>query len=94
MARANLQGNPNLKDALAYARELGVEIEPRRHGEWKLTDPVTGDIAITSSQRRSTSRTVMKLLRAVEARVWAEEERGDDQPDQGADRGPAGPASS
>lgn len=95
MARANLEGTPNLRDALRYARELGIEIAPRRHGELKLTDPVSGDHAVVSSQRRSTSRAVLRLLRDVEARVIQEHEehRGDDHTDPGMDPGPEGPAS-
>lgn len=91
MARVNLAGNPNLKDALGYARELGLTIEPRRHGELKITDPVTHEHAVVSSQRKSTSRAVLKLLRVAEAR-WIEET--DAHTDQGLDRGPEGPASS
>lgn len=92
MARVNLAGNPNLKDALGYARELGLIIEPRRHGELKVTDPVTGDHAITSSQRRSTSRVLMKLLRTAEERYYTEESH--EHPDPGLDGGPEGAPSS
>ena len=95
MARANLEGNPNLRDALRYARQLGLTVEraEERTGELRITDPATGESVLTSSQRRSTSRHVMKLLRRAEER---QKHRGDPDgdTDPGVDRGPAGPASS
>mgnify|MGYP000156118786 CR=1 FL=1 len=48
--------------------------------------------AVTSSQRRSTSHAVMKLLRAAEERYYTEESH--EHPDQDVDRGPEGAPSS
>lgn len=64
MARVNLAGVPNLKEALRYARQLGLEVRPvaLRSGEIRVTDPISGKAVITSSQRQSTSRALRRLL--------------------------------
>lgn len=66
MALFNLDGNPNLKDALRVALALGCTVAPRRRtGEVVVFHPDWARVVVMNNRRKSTPRALMVPLRKL-----------------------------